>query len=134
MTSGIGVGRMVSILKAAGLVAVIAAGGSACGRDDDGPGKGDPGGGATETNVAPAPCSSDDDCPSGVDCKGFDGGAPDAGGFCDVNEMEVGGGAPVSSAAAALCENDSDCPEDVECVVFDGAKTGFCDVVEMVGP
>ena len=120
-----------TILKVA-VVAAIAVFG-ACGGDDDKPSKGEPGG-ATETNVAPALCVRDDDCPSGVACKTFDGGAADAGGFCDVDEMTVvpGGGAPVSSAAPAACESDDDCPAGIECVVLDGARVGFCDVTEMI--
>lgn len=108
MKKRISVGRAVSTLEVAVLVAAAMTFGG-CGRDDDRPSTGAAGSGATETNVAPAPCSSHADCPDGIDCKFFDGGAADAGGFCDVGEMEVtGGGAPVSSAAPAPCSRDSE--------------------------
>ncbi|HKP64178.1 MAG TPA: hypothetical protein VJV78_45895 [Polyangiales bacterium] len=95
---------------------------------------GSAGGKATETNVAPAPCDADDDCPAGIECYFPNGDAQT--GFCDVNEMHVAdagsdrGGAPVSSAAPAPCNDDDDCPAGIECVSFDGGP-GFCHVEEM---
>ncbi|MCC7542267.1 MAG: hypothetical protein IT379_38975 [Deltaproteobacteria bacterium] len=45
---------------------------------------------ATETNVQPASCMRDDDCPPGIACRflALDGGSEDAGvaGFCAVGE------------------------------------------------
>ena len=97
--------------------------------------KGSAGGKATETNVAPAPCDADDDCPKGIEC--YFANEDDETGFCDVNEMHVadagsdGGGAPVSSGAPAPCNDNDDCPAGIECVSFDGDGPGFCNVEEM---
>jgi hypothetical protein len=48
--------------------------------------------GATETNVAPAPCASDADCPDGVRCRHFsdDQTGSEGPGFCDVGEADSG--------------------------------------------
>jgi hypothetical protein len=41
--------------------------------------------GATETNVAPAPCTTDEDCGDAGKCSPLEGAAPDAGLlFCEA--------------------------------------------------
>ena len=122
------------IARDAALLAALGGLGLGCAGDDRRASR-DPGSGATETNVAPAPCNGADDCPEGIECVTFDGG--EGPGFCDVNEMTVAGdgGAVTSSAAPAPCARASDCPPGIACVSFDGpGSPGFCDVVEMVAP
>jgi hypothetical protein len=120
--------------REAALVAALCGIGLGCADDDRRPSR-DPGGGATETNVAPAPCSSDDECPEGIDCLTLDGGEV---GFCDVNEMTVDtadGAVVTSNPLPAQCARPSDCPTGIECIFPNGpGSTGFCDVVEMVAP
>ena len=41
--------------------------------------------GATETNVVPAPCATDEDCPEGIACVYFD--PDDENGHCDAEEL-----------------------------------------------
>ena len=41
---------------------------------------------ATETNVMPAPCETDEDCPRGVRCGVPAGEPPDAGLYCLLDE------------------------------------------------
>lgn len=103
---------------------------------DDGTAKdeGKGGQGATETNVAPAPCKSDGECPKGIECVFHDEDAEL--GFCDVNEMHVkdagaDAGGDVSSSAPAPCDDSDDCPPGIECKSFDEGGPGFCDVGEM---
>lgn len=93
------------------------------------------GDGATETNVAPAPCMTNADCPTGVDCVGADA---DGTGYCDVAETLTGDPAASSSGggaslgAPAPCNTSADCPEGIACVSFDGSEgPGYCDVNEM---
>jgi hypothetical protein len=110
----------------------------------------DPSSGATETNAVPAPCESNDMCPSGVQCVFPSGGGTL--GFCDVSDTSgepndgSGSGASdgsdpssatsggASLATPAACNSDSDCPEGVACMKFDPAGPGFCDVNEMQAP
>jgi hypothetical protein len=74
-----------------GVLAVILL--QACLGDDDAGGDATPAGArnsdATETNVAPAPCNSDADCPDDVRCRHFEAEGAAGPGFCDVN-MEAG--------------------------------------------
>jgi hypothetical protein len=124
------------LARPATLVAVLLGLGLGCGSDDRRPTMGEPGGGATETNVAPALCSRDEECPEGIECRTFDGG--DGGGFCDVNEMSVepaDAGPVTTSPAPALCVRASDCPPGIECRFLNGqGSTGFCVVAEMLAP
>ena len=69
--------------------------------------------GATETNLAPAVCTSDADCPTGVQCLYFhnDATGEDGPGFCDVQDTS----STTSSAVPALCEVDADCGSSGRC-------------------
>lgn len=104
-----------------------------CASDDDGKPSGRPKPpSATETNVAPAPCKSDEDCGDAGVCNPPFG--PDGLRFCNVDEMEVSTSGP-SSAAPAPCKDDGDCPKGVACVHWSGASgPGACDVVEHTAP
>lgn len=94
---------------------------SACASDDDGkPSSGPKPPSATETNVAPAPCTGDSDCGDGGTCNPPFG--PDGRRFCNVDEMQ----APISSATPAPCKSNADCGENGQCA------SGFCQVDEIV--
>ena len=86
--------------------------------------------GATETNVAPAPCNSNDDCPSGVACAKTSDDGP---GHCDVQETEVNSGTP-SLGAPAPCNSNDDCPSGVACAKTSDDGPGHCDVQETQAP
>lgn len=131
---------MQRIWMALGLALALSTGVTGCKDEDDGgqaSNEEDTGGGATETNVQPAPCDDDSDCPEGIECVVADGAQN---GFCNVNEMEVDAGSDAgtdassgtSSAAPAPCEDETDCPEGIACIIPDGEDgPGFCDVEEM---
>lgn len=100
------------------------------------------GSGATETNVAPAACNSDTDCPSGIECVRSD---PSFAGYCNVNDMLGGSSAGtsgddpsttpgISLGVPAACNTDTDCPAAVDCIKPDGAEVGYCNVNEMLLP
>ena len=123
--------NVISLVLAGALLAL-----AGCkGEDDGGTAKDEnqAGQGATETNVAPAPCKDDDDCPEGIACA-----FPEQGGdigFCDVNEMVTGedSGPVVSTGAPALCNDAGDCPPGIECKSWSAAGgPGYCAVDEMV--
>lgn len=125
-----------------GLALALSSGASAC-KDDDGgnaTNQDDTGGSATETNVQPAPCEDDGDCPPDIECV-FATDDADVG-FCNVNDVDVnvdGGvdagtdaGGATTSAAPAPCEDETDCPDGIACVHPSGSDgPGFCDVEEM---
>lgn len=88
--------------------------------------------GATETNVARAPCETDGDCPEGIDCVVAEG---DNSGFCDVEEHVAERIDGATSATPAPCESDADCPDAIACVFPSGSGgPGFCDVEEHIAP
>ncbi len=98
----------------------------ACGGSD--PKGGD---GATETNVAPAPCAGSDECPEGVECLFENPG--DEMGYCDVAEATAGeDGSGRSLGAPAPCAGSDECPEGVLCLFENpGDEFGYCDVAEV---
>ncbi len=103
--------------------------------DADGPDSNSPDeAGATETNVAPAPCESDDDCPEGVTCRALTDGDLKV---CDLADVEVqddtssgseDGDLPISAPVPAPCTSDADCPDGIECIALDGGDFKVCNI------
>jgi hypothetical protein len=104
----------------------------------------DPAGSGAASLGAPAPCSSNDDCPQGIECFKLD--PSDAVGYCDVDDtvvspdapMDAGASTEVSSggvatlAAPAICMSDADCPDGIECAMFDDSSDlGYCNVADV---
>jgi hypothetical protein len=102
--------------------------------------KSDPGGSATETNVATIRCSTDSDCGQGRTCMhnpGQDDGSC-SGGLHEPHpasggDEDAGSAAPPphSGGLAAKCDVDADCGS-VKCLHPNGAgEPGVCDVAQM---
>ncbi len=106
--------------------------------DDEGEAVGSP-----VSSALPVACSSDADCPDGIEC--FKLAESDEVGFCNVEEavaepdegatdegveVEMGGGA--SLAAPAICSSDAECPEGIECLkLSESDEFGYCNVEEV---
>ena len=91
---------------------------------------------ATETNVTPAACNSDDECPSGVRCLHLHDDATNMDGpsFCEVKEKSNS----TTSSTPAPCTKNVDCGPKGTCLHVhgpDGADMfGYCRTDNLVCP